>query len=422
MPSGGVQIGARYVWGGEEPFGLLPTDRFRHLYIIGQTGTGKSTLMRGLILQDILHGEGCALIDPHGDLADDILSHIPRRRVRDVVILDPSDGDWPVAFNPFYRVPPDERALVARNLVSTIHHTWADSWGPRLEYILFNTIRALLDAPDALRPSFLAVPRLLVEKRYRWAVMQHIIDPGARRFFFDEFNTWSERHVVEAIGPVQNKIGAILENPFILNVIGQWKPTIDLGAIMAKQQVLVVRLSKGRLGEEPARLAGALIVGGILHAAMGRENERRTGFHLFVDEFQNFTTSAFESILSEARKFKLSLCIAHQHIGQLPDNIRKTVFGNVGNVVSFRVGATDAEWMARELGGYQPSLYSTLDRGRVVARVVVAGQARPAFQGRIIPHVLPSRGSIERVRNWHRYCYGRPRHTVESKIRLWLQN
>ena len=420
MAPGSAHIGTKYVWGGEAPLVLSPSDRFRHLYIIGQTGTGKSTLLREMIAQDIAAGEGCALIDPHGDLADDVLALVPKRRVRDVVIFDPSDYDRPVSLNPFYRVAPDARALVARNLVSAMHYIWAESWGPRLDYILMNVFRGILDAPDHLRPSFLSVPVFLTDWRYRKEIMQHVRDPLVGRNLEKIFEIWPERQREEALSLVENKIAAILENPFIFNSISQWKPTIDLAAIMAERKVLIARLPKGQLGEDPANLAGAMLVAGFTHAAFARPVEERKRFHLIVDEFQNVASGAFEVILSEARKYMLSMCLSHQFSAQLSDELRDAVFGNVGSIVSFAVGARDAEKIKSELGAYQPELYRSLSRGRFVARVVANGQPQNAVPGWTTPRPVPRPGHAMAVSNWCRDAYARPRADVERDRAQWL--
>lgn len=421
MRSNGVHIGERIAWADAQSFGLFGVDRFRHLYVVGQTGTGKSTLLRHLLSQDIGAGEGCALLDPHGDLATELLAEIPGHRVDDAIIFDPSDMAAPIAFNPFYRVPMDERALVASNLISAFKYIWADTWGPRLEYILLNTCLALLDAPDQFRPTFLAIPRLLVDGGYRRAVVATVRDPGAKRFFEQEFNRWPERQVAEALSPVQNKIGQLIAMPAVRNVLCQWRPTIVLERVMAERRVLIVRLPKGALGEEPSRLVGAFVVSGFLQAAMRRPATNRTAFHLYVDEFQNFTTSAFETILSEARKFSLSLSIAHQYLDQIPPEIRTAVFGNIGSMVSFRVGARDAATLSEEFGRYNPGTYQGLGRGSVIARLTQEGIATQAFQGRTVRRSVPV-GLASQVLAQSKRRYSRPRVMVEERIARWLQS
>ena len=249
MATGDLHIGNRSIWGQTFPFGISAANRRRHLYVIGQTGTGKSTLLRSLMAQDMAAGQGLALIDPHGDLALDVLDLVPPHRIDDVVFLDPSDLDHVVGFNPFYRVEPDEQALVASNLVAAFRHVWADSWGPRLEYILYNAVAALLAAPDPLRPTFLAIPRLLVDPDYRRRVLMGVTDPRVQSFFRDEFDHWGERQLAEALSPVQNKIGQVISNPAVRNVLSQWHPRFDLDDAMQTRKILIVRLPKGN--EQP---------------------------------------------------------------------------------------------------------------------------------------------------------------------------
>lgn len=417
-------LGQRQVWGGYQPLVLSRADRRRHMAIFGQTGVGKSTLMRQLLAQDIAAGDGCALIDPHGDLAAEILDHIPSHRVDDVIILDPSDIERPVGFNPFYRVPEDERALVAANLTATFKHVWRDSWGPRLEYILFNTIAALLDAPDQLRPTFLSIPLMLVDQQYRQKVIRHINDNRVHSFFVDEFEQWPDRQLKEAISPVQNKVGQFLSNPFIRNVLGQWRPSIDLANVMERRRILLVRVSKGLLGEEPANLFGSLLVTGFQQAAMRRvrhTEQERQDFHLHIDEFHNFTTDSFASVLSEARKYRLTLTTVAQYLSQLSPEVREAVFGNVGSLIAFRVAASDAERLAKEIGGFAPAVLGDLGLGEICARLTVDGATSLSCRGITISDAMPMHGHAENIIKQTRQRYGRDRQTVEEKFVQWLR-
>lgn len=403
---------------------MTAADRRRHLYLIGQTGTGKSTLLGQLIAQDIGAGQGCALIDPHGDLALEVLAAVPRHRIDDVILIDPSDTGAVVGLNPFFRVPRDERALVAANLVATMKHIWRDSWGPRLEYILFNTVRALLDVRSkALRPSLLAIPRVFVDAGYRGRVVREIEDAQARQFFAREFAAWNERQLAEYLSSTQNKIGQFLANPFIRNIFGMWRPTVDLGQAMADRRILIVRLPKGLLGEEPANLMGSLLVSGLLQAAMGRAElpeAARPEFHLYIDEFQNFTTEAFASVLAEARKYALTLTVAHQYVAQLSEPVREAVFGNVGNLVAFRLSGRDAERLSAEIGGYAPEVFRDLDRGAFCARLLEGGAAGAGFLGRTTPPQGRGEGHAATIRRQCRQRYARPRGEVERQVAGWL--
>ncbi len=418
------QIGLREGWGGAVPLTLSCMDRRRHVFVIGQTGTGKSTLLQQLLAQDIEAGNGCALIDPHGDLAHAVLDAVPPHRVDDVVVVNPTDAERPVALNPFYRVPVDERALVASNLTAAFKHIWRDSWGPRLEYILYNTVAALLDAPDSLRPSFLAIPLVLVRQDYRERVIRHIQDPRVRGFFVDEFCGWNERQLAEYLSPAQNKIGQFLANPFVRNIVGQWKPTVDLSAIMEKGHILIAPLSKGTLGEEPANLLGSMIVSGLQHAAMRRASmpeAKRADFHLFVDEFHNFTTDAFASMLSEVRKYGLTLTVAGQYLSQAPDDVRDAIFGNVGTIISFRVSADDADRLTKEIGDYSARTLRELSLGEICVRLTQAGQGSAAFVGRTVPETTPAHRHRANVLNQSRMRFGRDRANTETRMARWLR-
>ena len=417
-----LQIGEREVWGQTYPFGVSPADRARHVYLIGQTGTGKSTLIKNMIAQDLAAGEGLALIDPHGDLVDDILPLVPRHRIGDVIVLDPSDREHVVGVNPFYRVAEADRALVAANLVAAFRHVWADSWGPRLEYILFNTVAALVEAPDACRPSFLGIARLLVDDAYRARVVASVSDARVRSFFQDEFERWPARQLAEALSPVQNKIGQVLSAPLVRNVLAQWRPSFDVDQVLSRRQVLLVRVPKGRMGADPANLLGSLLVTSLLQAAMRRDSGAgRVPFHLYIDEFQNFTTDAFASILSEARKYALTLTIGHQYFEQLKPSVRAAVLGNVGSLVSFRVGAEDAVSLAQEFGEIAPGLLCDLRRGEVVAKLTRATTVAQPFRGRTVDDA-PVYGFQRRVLDQSRRRYARSRAEVEGKISHWLSN
>lgn len=416
-------IGTREVWGHPLLFGLSREDRRQHLYIIGQTGTGKSTLLCELIRQDIERGEGCALLDPHGDLANSVLDTIPSWRTDDVVLIEPADLAHPIAINPFFRVPADDRPLVASNLVAAFKHLWRDSWGPRLEYLLYNAIAALLDCPDHLRPTLLSVPRLFVDVRYRDAVVAAVSDPQVRQFWTGEFSQWGERFLSEATAPLQNKIGAIVSAPSLRNILGQWRPTVELSAIMEDGKILVANLAKGEIGEDKANMIGSLLVASFQAASMKRskipEAERRD-FHLYLDEFHNFGTDSFASILSESRKMRLSLTLAHQFIAQVPEHIRDAVFGNVGSIVSFRVGAEDATQIARELSEYSPATLRGLERGKVCVRLIQSGEVGQPFLGETHVPCDSHKSTAATMRTQSRQRYAHSRSGVEEKIRRWL--
>jgi len=334
---------------------LLQADRRRHVYVVGMTGTGKTGLLLNLMHADLLAGAGFCFLDPHGDASQHIASLAPAERRADVIYLDPSDPTHTFAYNPLSGVPEAERATTAANIVSAFKNIWANTWGARLEYILGHSIRLLLDTRDQ---TLLGLPRLLVDDDYRHWLVVRCQDPVVRAFWLTEYAAYDSRFRNEAIAPIQNKVGAFLANPFIRSILCQNSSTLKLPDVMNKGKVLIVNLSKGNLGTEPAHLLGALLITACSQAAEARrhmpEHERRD-FTLYVDEFQNFATESFASILSEARKWRLSLVAANQTISQLPDGLQQSVFGNAGTLVVFRVGANDAKRLAGELGMNSPA-------------------------------------------------------------------
>lgn len=327
-------------------FGLLRGDRTRHLYIIGQTGVGKSGLLELLTISDIHSPYGFAVIDPHGDYAISVLKRIPAERSRDVIYFNPADTDYPMAFNPMEVTDPKLRTHTASELIGVIKRMF-ESWGPRLEYILRYSILALLDYPEA---TMLDITRILTDKKFRNEVLKHVADPVVRNFWTVEFASWNDKFAAEAVAPVLNKVGAFTANPLVRNIIGQPKSSFNIRQIMDEHKILIVNLSRGLVGEDNASLLGALLVTKIQLASMSRADipaEARTPFYLYVDEFQNFATDSFATILSEARKYGLNLTVANQYIAQMSQDVRDAVFGNVGSLVAFRMGADDARSMQR---------------------------------------------------------------------------
>src|SRR3990167_9704718 len=308
--------------GQERQFGIYSDDRRQHVYIIGKTGVGKTTLMEGMIKQDILRGKGVALVDPHGDMAEGLLDFIPPERINDVIYFDPSDVEYPVGFNVLEAVDPQYKYLVSSGLIGSLKKIWADSWGPRLEYILRNTILALLDYPSS---TMLGILRMLGDNQYRKKVVTTIQDPVVRSFWLNEFANYNERFRAEAISPIQNKVGQFLTSSVIRNIVAQPKSSIDMKDIMDNRKILLINVSKGRIGEDNSALLGAMLITRIQLAAMDRAHipeSERVDFHLYVDEFQNFATESFATILSEARKYRLNLTIAHQYITQMEEPVR----------------------------------------------------------------------------------------------------
>ncbi len=328
------------------PFGIKAKDRTRHVYVIGKTGMGKSTLLENMAVQDIRNGEGFAFIDPHGQTAETLLSYIPPERIKDVLYFAPHDMDYPVSFNVMEDVGADKRHLVVSGLMSVFEKIWVDAWSARMAYILQNTLLALLEYPDA---TLLGVNRMLSDKKYRERVVANVKDPAVKSFWVDEFAKYNERYMQEAGDAIKNKIGQFTANPLIRNIIGQPKSSFDIRQIMDEKKIIIMNLSKGLIGETNANLLGSMLTTRIYLAAMSRadvspeEMKALPNFYFYVDEFQSFANATFANILSEARKYKLNLTIAHQYIEQMEEDVRNAVFGNVGTTIAFRVGPFDAE-------------------------------------------------------------------------------
>ena len=407
----------------DAPIYLSRSDLRRHLYVIGKTGTGKSTLLFNLMRADLDTGHGFALLDPHGDLALAVADATPAWRIaHGVIYLDPSDLAYPVGFNPVGAVPPDHRPLVAAHVVAAFQHIWGNSWGPRLEYILTNALRLLLDAPGS---TLLGLPRLLADERYRLRLLAHTRDPVVRNFWEVEFAQYNERFATEAIAPIQNKVGTLLSPPAIRNMLGQAKSTINIRGIMDRGQVLIVNLAKGKLGEAPTHLLGAFLATAFAQAAEARadvpEHERRD-FTLYADEFQHFATDSFATILSEARKYHLALVLAHQFVGQLPDLLRQAVIGNAGSIVAFRIGAEDAPLIASELGIQSPSALTDTANFSAWAKLMRDGVPVDARLIDTVPADMDAAGHFDEVRNRTRARYARPRSGVEGRIGRFLDH
>ncbi len=327
-------------------FGIKAKDRQRHVYVIGKTGMGKSTLLENMAIQDIQNGEGMAFIDPHGSAAEKLMSYIPEHRVKDVLYFAPFDTENPVAFNIMEDVGADKRHLVVSGLMSVFKKIWVDAWSARMEYILANTLLALLEYPGS---TLLGVNRMLSDKDYRKLVVDNVQDPGVKAFWVDEFAKYNERYMQEAGDAIKNKIGQFTSNPIIRNIVGQPKSSFDIRKMMDEKKILIMNLSKGLIGETNANLLGSMLTTRIYLAAMSRADlspekmKEMPNFYFYVDEFQSFANATFANILSEARKYHLNLTIAHQYIEQMEEEVRNAVFGNVGTIISFRVGPFDAE-------------------------------------------------------------------------------
>ena len=405
----------------ERVFGIKMDDRRRHMYVIGKTGMGKTNLLENLAIQDIQKGHGIAFIDPHGDTAEKLIKAIPSNRINDVIYFNPADQDFPIAFNVMEKVGPEYRHLVASGLVGVFKKIWADSWGPRLEYILRNAILALLEYPGS---TLLGVTRILVDKSYRERVVEKITDPVVRSFWVDEFTKWNDRVLQEVISPIQNKVGQFLSSALIRNIVGQTVSTFDVRKLMDEKKILIMNLSKGRLGEDNSALLGAMMITKIQLAAMGRVDipeETRADFYLYVDEFQNFATESFANILSEARKYRLNLILANQYVTQIDEEVRDAIFGNAGSIVSFRVGAMDAEFLEKE---FEPVFMMNdivnLPKYQIYLKLMIDGIAGDAFSATTLPPIkLEDIGNEDKIINASRERYATNKNDVEDKIRRW---
>ena len=415
-----ILIGHRANWGGDSLFGIQPEDARHHTYIIGKTGSGKTTLLRNMILQHLLQGSGLALLDPHGDLAEELLDHFPTRRADDLVYFNPGDLEFPIGLNLLANVPPDDRHLVASGIVGAFKSIWKDSWGPRMEYILYNALAALLDCQNT---SLLGVNRMLTDENYRAWVIRQIKDPFIRSFWANEFAGYDARFVREAIVPIQNKIGQFLMNPPIRNILGQVKTKIDFRFMMDTGRVFIANLSKGKLGADKANLLGSLLTTQFQLAAISRadtpEHDRRD-FHLFIDEFHNFTTDSFAAILAEARKYRLCLTLSHQYIDQLTPEVRNAVFGNTGTMITFRIGHTDAELLAKEFANtFIPAQFVDLDRYQIFIRLLENGLASTPFPAKTLPALENRHTRRHKLIQRSRERYASGRCIVERKIVGW---
>ena len=406
------------------PFGIKAKDRTKHVYVIGKTGMGKSTLLENMAVQDIRNGEGLAFLDPHGATAEKLLDYVPEERVKDVLYFAPFDMEYPIAFNVMEDVGPDKRHLVVNGLMSTFEKIWVDAWSARMAYILQNTLLALLEFPDS---TLLGVNRMLSDKDYRRAVVQNITDPSVKSFWVDEFAKYTERFAAEATPAIQNKVGQFTSNPLIRNIIGQPKSSFDLRTLVDERKIIIVNLSKGLVGEGNANLLGSMLITRIYLAAMSRadasaaELGRLPNFYLYVDEFQSFANKSFENILSEARKYKLNLTIAHQYVEQMEEEIQAAVFGNVGTTVAFRVGPLDAELLEKM---FMPQFTATdlvsLGIYQIYLTLMIDGVGSAPFSAITLPPIAAPEVSFrERIIENSRATFGRPRAVVEEEIKRW---
>jgi hypothetical protein len=405
-------------------FGIKQGDRSRHSYFIGKTGMGKSTVLENMAIQDIRDGNGFAFLDPHGKTADLFLEYVPEERIKDVIYFAPFDTDYPISFNVMEDVGPDKRHLVANGLMSAFKKIWVDAWSARMEYILNNILLALLEYPGS---TLIGVNRMLADKEYRSKVVENITDPSVKAFWTDEYAKYTERFAAEAAPAIQNKIGQFISNPLVRNIIGQPKSSFDFRKAMDERKIIIINLSKGRMGEANANLLGSMIITKIYLAAMSRadssEDQMKAlpNFYLYVDEFQNFANESFADILSEARKYKLALTVAHQYIEQMAEEVRAAVFGNVGTMVTFRVGAYDAEVLEKEFAPqFTAEDLVNLGRFQAYMKLMIDGVSSPPFSATTMaPLEKPIVCFKNEIVEMSRQNYARPRAAVEDEIRIW---
>lgn len=398
-------------------FGIKMLDRMRHTYVIGKSGTGKSTLLENMAADDIREGRGVIIVDPHGEFADKALACVPKGRISDVVLIDPSDRAFPVALNLLENVDDDFKGMVASGFVGIFKKIFGQSWGPRLEHILRNTVLALLDYPNS---TMLDIPRMLTEKRFRDKVVESVKDPVIQDFWLNEFASYDNKFRTEAVSPILNKVGQFLATATIRNIVGQSKSSLNIRKIIDEQKIMIINLSRGKIGEDNSAFLGAMIITKIQLAAMSRADvafSERPPCFLYVDEFQNFATESFAVILSEARKYNLSLTMANQYITQMPEEVRDAVFGNVGTLISFRVGATDAVFLVKEfMPVFSEQDLVNLDKYQIYIKLLIDGIASPAFSAGTLPPVPVYEDYTVLIKNVSRQQYSKSRESVENGI------
>jgi len=415
-------LAATHTRGKNTAFGIRAKDRDKHMYIIGKSGMGKSTLLENMAIQDIQNGEGMFFVDPHGSTAERILDFVPQDRIKDVMYFAPFDTEYPIGFNILEDVGYDNRHKVVAGLMGVFERIWADAWSARMQYILQNTLFALLEYPGA---TIIDVNRMLVNKAFREEVVKHVTDPIVAMFWKEEFAGYSDKYTQDATPAIQNKVGQFVSNPLIRNILGQAKSTFDFRAMMDERRIVIVNLSKGRMGEANSALLGSMLVIKVYLAALSRAEEpapvlgKLPNCYFYVDEFQNVTNKAFENILSEARKYKLCLTIANQYIEQMQEEVRNAVFGNVGSTVIFRVGPMDAQFLEPVFSPtFMPEDMVGLGRGDIYLTLMIDGVGSAPFSAHTLsPIDTPFETYRDDVVHWTRHRYGRPRAQVEEEIK-----
>ena len=408
-------------------FGIKAKDRTRHMYVIGKTGMGKSTMLENMAVQDIQNGEGMCFIDPHGKTADLLLEYVPEHRVKDVIYFAPFDIENPISFNIMEDVGADKRHLVVSGLMSAFKKLFGEeSFSDRMQYILQNTILALLEYPNS---TMLGINRMLTDKVFRNKVVDNVTDMSVKAYWTQEFAKYTEKFAAEATPAIQNKMGQFISNPLIRNMIGQPKSTFDIRKIMDERKILIVNLSKGRVGEGNANLLGSMLITKIYLAAMSRADQseaelaKKPNFYLFVDEFQSFANESFADILSEARKYKLNLTVAHQYIEQMEEEVRDAVFGNVGTMITFRVGAFDAEVLEKEFAPQFTAIdLVNLGFTQIYLKLMIDGVSSQPFSASTLgPIAKPAVNMMQQVIESSRLQFTRKRADIETEIAKWYE-
>jgi len=398
-----------------QPFGIKDKDRLGHVYVIGKTGVGKSTLLLNMAISDIRRGNGLAVIDPHGDVAETLLNYIPKERIKNVIYFNPADLEFPIAFNPLHAIHSDSHHLVASGLIATFKKIWADSWGPRMEYILRFSLLTLLQYPEA---SLLDIQPLLTDSFFRRSVLLYVKNPIILSFWQNEFEKYSPTLRAEAIAPILNKVGIFASSTPLRNIIGQKKAGFKMQQVMDEGKIFIANLSKGALGEDTASLLVNMLITAVQLAALHRTKQKeqsRKPFYLYVDEMHSFVSLSFADILAEARKYKLGLLLSHQYIDQLHEKIRSAIFGNVGTVISFRVGAEDAEYLAKEFHPvFNESDLINLPKYSMYLKLMIDGATSRPFSAKTIPFGESGQSFRDEVITASRNRYGRNRERIDE--------
>ncbi len=410
-----------YVAGLEEKkfiFGIKRRDRRRHMYIVGKSGVGKSKLLELMLRQDIQFGHGICLMDPHGDVIEEVLNFIPEERVKDTIIVDPSDTEWPISFNPLQNVNPDLKHQVAQGLIEVMEKQFGANWTPRLEHVFRFTVLALLDFPMATMRGMIS---MLTDRKYRQKVIEYIEDEMVKRFWAIEFADWSEKFDTDAIIPLVNKLGQFLANPYLRYIFGQQENKIDLENIMNEKKIILINLSKGKMGEENSSFFGSMFITKIKQAGMARAampEESRKDFYLYVDEFHNLVTTTFVNIFSEARKYGINLTVAHQFMGQLIPHVRESVLGNVGTIVVFRVGGDDAAKLENEMTPvFKAKDMVNLGMQQFYIKMTIDGDTADPFSAETLKVLPPAHASFkDEIIEFSRKNFAAPVDEVKKKI------